>query len=177
VGRVENWERIHDAATRIYGRSLYIDDTPNIKLSTLKGRMRRMRRQGVEMVIIDYLTLIQHRSRGESSYDRIGEITMTLKGMARELMIPVVVLAQVKRLDKERMPHLADLAESGRIEQDADVVIFLHRKLDEDFLYLQVAKQRNGPLGRVKLAFSRQYQSIHSLTTVDEYAASHAAKE
>lgn len=164
---------MQDAAGVIYESPLYIVDTPNMKLLDLRALARRMKIQcGIKILFIDYLTLITSENTLVPRHEQIAEISRSLKSLARELNIPVVALSQVRRDAEGQEPTLADLRESGSIEQDADVVMFIHRerqkKQDNDDgsnpkdilgipTKLIVAKQRNGPIGDVELVFLPQF--------------------
>jgi replicative DNA helicase len=133
-----------------------------------------MRHQfNVAIIFIDYLTLITSENKELPRHEQIAEISRSLKALARELDIPVVALSQVRRESEGKQPNLADLRESGSIEQDADVVIFLHRERlsgdSEDLprnieTDLIVAKQRNGPVGSMKIAFIPEYTKFENMT-------------
>jgi replicative DNA helicase len=169
-----DFHKLTEAAAKIYEAPLYIEDTPSLKLLDLRAQARRMRSQfNVAIVFIDYITLISSENRELPRHEQIAEISRSLKALARELNIPVVALSQVRRESEGKQPTLADLRESGSIEQDADVVIFLHRERypdskDRDSTVdiptrLLVAKQRNGPVGDVNLAFIPAYAKFESL--------------
>jgi replicative DNA helicase len=162
----EDWPRLGHALGKLAEAPLYIDDTPNLSIMDLRARARRMRAEcGVELLIVDYLQLIHSRGRAENRQQEIAEISRSLKALARELEIPVLALSQLSRAveaRENRRPQLSDLRESGAIEQDADVVIFIYQdpKLAEDpsrryEMELIVAKQRNGPTGPVPVIFQR----------------------
>lgn len=148
---------------------LYIDDTPAITIAALRARARRMRReQKIQLIIIDYLQLMQGDAKTENRVQEISQISRGLKSLAKELNIPVIALSQLSRRLEERpnkRPILSDLRESGAIEQDADVVLFVFReevyKENDPALAglaeIIVAKQRNGPTGKVKLTFLKQF--------------------
>jgi len=163
--------RLSEAAGRIYEAPLYIADSPNMRLLDVRAQARRMKsRHKVEIIFIDYLTLITSEQRDQPRHEQIAEISRSLKALARELDMPVVALSQVRRDAEGKMPSLADLRESGSIEQDADVVLFLHRERGGDTepgadveTELIVAKQRNGPIGTVKLAFVAQFVRFEDL--------------
>ena len=172
-----DFHSLTDAAARIYEAPLYIEDTPNMKLLDLRAQARRMiTRHGVRIVFVDYLTLITPEREGNvPRHEQIAEISRSLKALARELEIPVVALSQVRRETEGKQPTLADLRESGSIEQDADVVMFLHRErgterdaqdggMNNIATELIVAKQRNGPVGTVRLAFLPEYTKFESLS-------------
>ena len=163
-----------EAAGRIYEAPLWINDTPSIKLLDLRAQARRMRSQhNIEILFIDYLTLITNESRNVPRHEQVADISRSLKSLARELEIPVVALSQVSRDAEDRRPNLANIRESGSIEQDADVVIFLHRdrgaeKDDDDRggvveTEVIVAKQRNGPVGLERIAFVKEYTRFDPL--------------
>lgn len=149
-----DYHNITEAAGFLYSSNILIDDTPGIKLNRLKSKMRIMRKKGAEIIFIDYITKINNKSSALKRHEQVAEISETLKNMARELNIPVVALSQVGRGTEGKMPTLADLRESGDIEQDADLIIFLHRDRDEVETVAKIAKQRNGPLGKADLLFS-----------------------
>jgi replicative DNA helicase len=151
--------RIRDGCSRIYEAPLYISDSPDLKLLDLRAQARRMKsHQDVRIIFIDYLTLISSENKDLPRHEQIAEISRSLKSLARELAIPLVALSQVRRETEGKKPSLSDLRESGSIEQDADVVIFLHKEESQsggagEQIDLSVAKQRNGPTGDFKLTF------------------------
>lgn len=168
-----NLQQLQDAAGRIYDAPLYIVDTPNMKLLDLRAMARRFVLQyGVKIIFIDYITLIQSENTLIPRHEQIAEISRSLKSLARELLVPVVVLSQVKRDAEQRAPNLADLRESGSIEQDADVIMFLHRERetskdggkapDSIETQLILAKQRNGPIGTVDLVYLPSYTKFEN---------------
>ena len=171
--RASDFHQITDAAGRIYDAPLFIEDSPNLKLLDLRAQARRMRsNHNVEIIFIDYLTLITSEHHEMARHEQIAEISRSLKALARELDVPVVALSQVRRETEGKLPTLADLRESGSIEQDADVVMFLHRERiateenpNEDVeTDLIVAKQRNGPVGKISLSFVPKYTKFESLS-------------
>jgi replicative DNA helicase len=161
------------AAGRIYEAPLYIVDTPGMKLLDLRSQARRLRAQyGVKIIFVDYLTLITSDNRDIPRHEQIAEISRSLKSLARELEIPVVALSQLRRDAEGKQPNLADIRESGSIEQDADLVMFLHREREPDVkagkeadgrTELIIAKQRNGPVGKADIVFIPQYAKFESL--------------
>jgi replicative DNA helicase len=169
-----DFHKLTEAASKIYEAPLYIEDTPSLRLLDLRALARRMRHQfNVSIIFIDYLTLITSENRELARHEQIAEISRSLKALARELDIPVVALSQVRRESEGKQPNLADLRESGSIEQDADVVIFLHRErlsadgqeelprnIETDLI---VAKQRNGPVGSLKIAFIPEYTKFENM--------------
>ena len=136
---------------------MFICDTPNMRLIDLRTEARKLRaKEKIEIIFIDYIGLITSDSKEQQRHEQVAEISRSLKQLARELKIPVIVLAQVKREVKEDKPSLSDLRESGSIEQDADLVLFLHdsKKKDENAeqdalagkeVDIIIAKNRNGP--------------------------------
>ncbi|NVL91136.1 MAG: replicative DNA helicase [Desulfobacterales bacterium] len=158
--------RINRAAGALYDLPIYIDDSPAISVLEIRAKARRMRMEkGLGLIIVDYLQLMRGRASAERRELEISEISRSLKALAKELSIPVVALSQLNRKVEERSnrrPVLSDLRESGAIEQDADVIIFIYRdevyNKEEDnpnkgIAEINVAKQRNGPTGTVRLAF------------------------
>ncbi len=168
------WQRLTFAANRLSQAPIFVDDTPAITVLELRAKARRlMAEHGLGLVIIDYLQLMRSRERRERREQEISEISSSLKSMAKELNVPVVALSQLNRRVEERpdkRPQLADLRESGAIEQDADVIVFIYREEvykkdtpDKGIAELIIGKQRNGPTGVVKLAFLSQYSSFANL--------------
>jgi len=167
-----DFKNLTDAAGLIYDAPLFITDQPNMKLLDLRAQARRMRSQaGVRIIFIDYITLIRAENPELPRHEQIAEVSRSLKALARELSIPIVALSQVSRDSEGRRPTLANIRESGSIEQDADVVLFLHRERGTNEEHetnnveteLIVAKQRNGPQGIVKIAFVPQYTRFENL--------------
>jgi replicative DNA helicase len=153
---------------------MWISDTPGMRLLDLRAQARRMVGQhGVRIIIIDYLTLITNENAELARHEQIADISRSLKSLARELEIPVVALSQVSRDTEGKRPMLSNIRESGSIEQDADVVLFLHRdrNLEKDSTEavsvieteLIVAKQRNGPVGTIQIAFVPRYTKFENL--------------
>lgn len=166
----EDWSRLSDACSRLEKYPIYIDDTPGLSSIELSAKAKRLKRdKDIGMIIVDYLQLMQGTNR-ESRQQEISSISRSLKTLAKELNIPVIVLSQLSRAVEQRggdhRPLLSDLRESGAIEQDADVVCLLRRpcKLarddendDETLAVVEVAKHRNGPTGDIRLNFEEQY--------------------
>ena len=170
TGRLEeeDFSRLSDAMGILAEAPLYIDDTPGISVLEMRTKARRLQMEkGLELIMVDYLQLIKGRNL-ENRVQEVGEISMGLKNLARELKIPVIACSQLSRAVEVRggqRPRLADLRESGSIEQDADVVMFLYRE-DEDNLEnvtLEIAKHRNGPTGIVKLRFVPNRVSFYGM--------------
>jgi replicative DNA helicase len=159
----QDWPKLTEAYSNLFEARIFIDDSPDVTLTDIRAKARRMKvEEDIDVIIVDYLQLIRSKERFENRVIEISNITRGLKNLARELSIPVVVLSQLSRAVEKRdsrKPVLSDLRESGSIEQDADVVIFLYRP-DPDLrneVELYVAKQRNGPTDSVKLIFLSDY--------------------
>ena len=161
------WKNINIASGKLAQAPLYIDDTPALSILDLRSRARRLKREkNIELIVVDYLQLMQGPKTENRQYE-ISSITQSLKALAKELNIPIIALSQLSRAVESRTdkrPQLSDLRESGAIEQDADVVIFLYRpyvynEKDEEkgLAFLIVAKQRNGPTKTVRATFVDAY--------------------
>ena len=173
-----DWPRISSAIGRIDTAPLFIDDNPNVTIMDIRAKARRMRSSdGIGLVVIDYLQLMTGRTSAENRQVEISEISRGLKILAlRELQLPVVALSQLSRgLEAwaDKRPMLADLRESGAIEQDADVVMFIYRdelynpdSADRGTAEVLVAKHRNGPTGSAHLAFIVNYAKFGDLARV-----------
>ena len=182
TGRLQpaRWKDITLASGKLADAPLFIDDTPALSILDLRSRARRLKREeNIELIIVDYLQLMQCPRRSENRQQEISSITQSLKALAKELDIPVIALSQLSRAVESRTdkrPVLSDLRESGAIEQDADVVIFLYRpfvyddkKVDQKGLaYLIVAKQRSGPTRTVKATFIDTYARFENYTDWSE---------
>ncbi len=161
----EDLEKLVHAADELGQAKIYIDDTPAISVLEIRAKTRRQKRdKGLDMIIVDYLQLMRGSRRVESREREIAEISGSLKALAKELSIPVIAVSQLSRQTEtrsDRRPQLADLRESGAIEQDADLVLFIHRadvyrkdpEEKDGIAELIIGKQRNGPTGTIKLAF------------------------
>jgi len=171
--KMDDFQRLQEAASRCYDAPLYVADTPNMKMLDLRAMARKMRQQyEVEIIFIDYLGLITSENANSAvpRHEQVSEISRSLKSLARELKIPIVALAQVTRDSEGKEPTLANLRDSGSIEQDADVVMFIHRErkvTDDDGTgaidaKIILAKQRNGPIGNVDLLFLPQYAKFEN---------------
>ncbi len=175
---VENdWSKISHAIGRLGNSPLFIDDNPNVTVMDIRAKARRMKaREGLGLVVVDYLQLMTGRNNAENRQVEISEISRGLKILARELSIPVVALSQLSRgleSRSDKRPMLADLRESGAIEQDADVVMFIYRdevynhdSSDQGSAEILVAKHRNGPTGSVQLAFVGHYARFANMARV-----------
>lgn len=172
--RSSDFANLTHAAGRIYEAPLWISDAPGMRLLDLRAQARRMVSQhGVRVIFVDYITLITNESSDAPRHEQIAEVSRSLKSLARELNVPVIALSQVSRDTEGKRPLLSSIRESGSIEQDADVVLFLHRErnLDHDAndtlnvveTELIVAKQRNGPVGTIKIAFVPRYTKFENL--------------
>ena len=177
-----DWPKLVAAADTLSSAPIFIDETPAITVTEMRAKARRLKMEkGLELVLVDYLQLMRSRSNAERREQEISEISRSLKAMAKELQVPVVALSQLNRNVEARpnkRPQMADLRESGAIEQDADLIAFIYRdevyNRSEDnpnkgIAEIIVAKQRNGPTGTVKLAFVSRYSSFEPLSRVDEY--------
>lgn len=174
-----DWEQLVEGAGIIGDSRLIIDDTPGISISEMRSKCRKYKlEQGLDLIIIDYLQLMSGSGRGsESRQQEISDISRSLKALARELSVPVIALSQLSRAVEQRPDHrpmLSDLRESGAIEQDADVVMFIYRddyyNKDTDkqgISEIIIAKQRNGPIGTVELAWLPQYTKFANLERRD----------
>lgn len=174
--REEDFARINDAMSTLSELAIYIDDSPSSNVLEMRTKARRLQMEkGLDMLVIDYLQLMEGRTRSENRVQEISEISRSLKGLARELDIPVIAVSQLSRAVEQRpkkIPQLADLRESGSIEQDADVVIFIYR---EDYYEkdserpnvadIIIAKHRNGPTGQLELYFQPETMVFRSLET------------
>jgi replicative DNA helicase len=194
----EDFSRLVSASQAIEQAPLYIDDTPALTVSALRTRARRLKRQhDLGLVVVDYLQLLRGSGRGENRVQEISEITQGLKALAKELDIPVLALSQLSRQVESRddkRPLLSDLRESGSIEQDADVVMFVYReeyyherkqpepdtpdhatwleKADQihGIAEVIIGKQRHGPTGTVRLHFEREFTKFSNLEAAGRYS-------
>ena len=164
----EDFTQLHSTVNLLSDTKMFIDDTGSLTPAELRARCRRIHREyGLDLVVVDYLQLMQVPGTAENRATEISEISRSLKAMAKELKIPVVALSQLNRSLESRQdkrPLMSDLRESGAIEQDADVIIFIYRdevydpdSVDKGMAEIILSKQRNGPIGKVKLAFRGQY--------------------
>lgn len=170
------WGLIAAAAGRLNDAVILIDDTPNTSILSIKAKARQMMREyGLDLIVVDYLQLVEAGIKTDVREQQIAYVSRMLKGMARELGLPVVACSQlnrqVERRGEDARPKLSDLRESGAIEQDADLVVFIHRlegkKADDSPVIeteILVAKQRNGPTGSFRLLFHRGFVSFYSPT-------------
>ena len=181
----DEWVRVGNAASQFSDVELYLDDTSSITVPEIKSRVTRLK--GVECIIIDYLGLIQGVGHKDNRVQEVSEITRNLKMMAKDLNIPVVCCAQLSRATegrgKSHKPQLSDLRDSGSIEQDADIIMFLYREeyyknevdedkqdsIDDSRTELIVAKNRHGQTGTIELAFDKEYTRFRAVDNVRDY--------
>ena len=171
-----------NAAGRLHEAPIYIDDTPAISVLELRAKARRLvrdRTKKVGLIVIDYLQLMRGMGAASNREQEISEISRSLKALAKELTVPVIAISQLNRRVEDRgdrRPMMSDLRESGAIEQDADVIMFIYR----DEVYNQnsekkgiaeiiVAKQRNGPIDTVELTFLNEFMRFENFTPRDEF--------
>jgi replicative DNA helicase len=176
----EDWEKIVRAALEISSRDIYIDDSSSLSTTELRIRSRKLKQEkGVGIIFVDYLQLLKPPYRHATRQEEVAEISRNLKALAKELEVPVVALAQLSRQVEQRAdkrPQLSDLRESGQIEQDADLIIFIHRPEvykkhpppeEKGLAEIIVAKQRQGPTGLIKLAFDKNTTAFKPLPYSD----------
>ena len=168
--------------------SIYIDDSPQLRVVEMRSKARRLHfERGIDLIIVDYLQLMQGEGRGENRVQEISYISRSLKALARELNVPVMAVSQLSRAVEWRashMPQLSDLRESGSIEQDADVVMFIYR---DEYYYTEeewqnqhpdreypreeadviIAKHRNGPTGQIKLRFRHNLAKFENIPSAE----------
>ena len=174
-----DFEMIQEAFDRLSKTMLFIDDTPSPNIIQIRSMARRLKAEhGLELLIVDYLQLIQPRSFTDNMVQAMTEVSRGLKSLARELNIPVLAAAQLSRAVEQRdikIPRLADLRESGSIEQEADVVLFIYRKdrdkiepglEEQNMAEIIISKHRNGPIGSVQLRFDPEKVSFFSVDKI-----------
>lgn len=182
----EDFKRLIDAASRLFTAKIFIDDTPGLSLMELRTKCRRLKSEhDIGLIVVDYLQLMTANSKDIGSREQeIATISRGLKGLAKELSVPVIALSQLSRQVEQRggdkRPQLSDLRESGSIEQDADVVCFLYRpeyygitstpegQSTNGLAELIIGKQRNGPVGTSNMYFVKQYARFEKLTQTDD---------
>jgi replicative DNA helicase len=184
LSRHEDWPRLEEASERLYHAPLWIDDTPGITITQLRSRARRLKAEHgrLDFIVIDYLQLMG--AGGPANMPReqqISTISRGLKGLAKEMSVPVMALSQLNRSVESRAdkrPMISDLRESGAIEQDADIIMFIYRdgyynpdieEEKKDVAEIIIAKQRNGPTGTAELYFHGQYTRFDNLERRAEY--------
>lgn len=180
------WHNLNQAANRLFDAPIFIDDTPEISVLEIRAKARRLKKtENIGLLMVDYLQLVNSIGRAESRQQEISTISRSLKGLAKELDMPVMALSQLSRAvegRQDRRPQLADLRESGAIEQDADLVVFIYRpevydilevdgKSMENVAQIMVEKNRNGPTKTVELSFIKEYTSFRNLSFREEAEA------
>ena len=180
TGQLEehDWPRLTSSVGLLNSSKLFIDDSAGLSPTEIRARSRRLKREhGLDMIIIDYLQLMTVKGGSESRAAEISEISRSLKALAKELDVPVIALSQLNRSVEQRpdkRPVMSDLRESGSIEQDADVIVFIYR--DEVYnpeseaagtAEIIIRKQRNGPIGTVRLAFLGRYTRFENFAGED----------
>jgi replicative DNA helicase len=184
-----DWNKIINAASALHNAKIFIDDSPAISVLEMRAKCRRLKAEhNVGMIIVDYLQLMRGGSNPESRQQEISEISRSLKALAKELDVPVVALSQLNRgLENrtDKRPMMSDLRESGAIEQDADLIMFVYRETvycercknrdiqceenHERNAEINIGKQRNGPIGTVNLTFLGEYTRFENQSQRDDY--------
>jgi replicative DNA helicase len=170
----KDWARLAKAYADLSSSKIFIDDSATITPLEMRAKCRRLKAEhGLALVVVDYIQLASSAGRVENRQQEIASISRSLKGLAKELAVPVVALSQLSRAPEtrtEKRPQLSDLRESGALEQDADVVMFIYREeeykpSDENrgIAEIIIGKQRNGPTGTVKLAFIKEFTRFENL--------------
>ena len=168
-----DWSKLSEAANSLSQANIYIDDSPGLNIMELRAKARQMKLdKNIDMILVDYLQLLHKQGKVESRQQEISYISRSLKALAKELNIPIIALSQLSRAPESRSDHrpiMSDLRESGAIEQDADIVLFIFRKFvyskdeeDKGIAELIVSKHRNGPTGVVKLSFIDDYAKFEN---------------
>ncbi len=177
----DEWERLGDALGRLSDTKIFIDDTPGISVLEMRAKSRRLaaEQKKIDLIVVDYMQLMTGTGRIESRQQEVAQISRELKGLAKELNVPLIALSQLSRAAENRSDHkpqLSDLRESGSIEQDADVVAFIFREeyykpTEENFNKAEIiiAKQRNGPTGAVTLAFMKELTRFEDMWQSDNF--------
>jgi replicative DNA helicase len=169
----DDWPRIDSAMTQLGNAKIFVDETPGLSPTEIRARARRLKRErGLDLIVVDYIQLMQVAGTKENRATEISEISRSLKALAKELKVPIIALSQLNRGVEQRenkKPVMSDLRESGALEQDADVILLIYR---EDFYDpnttrkgiadIIIAKQRNGPTGDVQLTFLGQYTKFEN---------------
>ena len=176
------WAKIREAVQELKHQKIFFDDTPGIKVSDMYAKCRKLKQDyGLYLIIVDYIQLIQATGKSESRQQEVSDISRRLKAMARELDVPLIALSQLSRTVESRTdkrPMLSDLRESGALEQDADIVMFIYREdyykkeeernEEREDVELIIAKHRNGPIGTVNLAFEKKINAFYSISNSEE---------
>ena len=174
----ELWQKVVRETSRLYKMPLFVDDSPDLTVTAIRAKCRRLKRKhGLGLVVVDYLQLMQGGSSSESRQQEIADISRSLKNLARELHVPVIAVSQLNRALEQRenkRPRLGDLRESGAIEQDADIVMFIYR--NEYYnpagdqlgaAEINVAKHRAGAVGTVMMNFAAEFTRFRNFTSAD----------
>ena len=173
----EEWSRLNEASLQLRRQNFFIDDTPGSKVSEMYAKARKLvQDEGLYMIIVDYIQLIQATGKADSRQQEVSEISRRLKAMARELNVPVIAVSQLSRsveARQDKRPMLSDLRESGALEQDADLVLFLYRDAyynhedqgtdQREDVELLLSKHRNGPTGKILLAFEKDINAFYGI--------------
>ena len=181
----EHWERLNEAVAKLTDAPIFIDETAGLSALELRARARRLARRfnnQLGLIVIDYLQLMSGSGRNDNRASELGEISRSLKALAKELQVPVIALSQLSRTVEQRTdkrPMMSDLRESGAIEQDADLIMFMFRdeyytKEQSQFKGLAeciIGKHRNGPTGRVFLTFMGQFTRFENAAYIPEAAS------
>jgi replicative DNA helicase len=173
-----DYTRIFEAVAKLSETRIFVDDTAAISVLEMRAKARRLKADhGLDLLVVDYLQLMQGHGRFDNRQQELASISRSLKGLAKELDVPVVALSQLSRAPEaraDRRPQLSDLRESGALEQDADVVMLIFREEmyertpeNENKAEIIVAKQRNGPTGSVELAFLKQFTRFDNIGYVE----------
>ncbi|MGL4820430.1 MAG: replicative DNA helicase [Bacilli bacterium] len=177
----DEWNKLTMAVGSLSNANIFIDDTPGVRIGEIRSKCRRLAQErGLGMILIDYLQLIQGNAGSkENRQQEVSEISRQLKALARELKVPVIALSQLSRGVEQRQdkrPMMSDIRESGSIEQDADIVAFLYRddyydkEVENNIIEIIIAKQRNGPVGTVELAFVKEFNKFVNVNTTHQEA-------
>ncbi len=177
--RESDWPKLTRAAGKLSEAPLFIDDTPALSVLEVRAKARRLKKEhNLGLIVVDYLQLMRGSGHSESREREISDISRSLKALAKELHVPVIALSQLNRSVESRTdkrPQLSDLRESGAIEQDADIITFIYRDevynrntADKGVAEIIIGKQRNGPIGMVRLAFLHEYTRFEDLASVPE---------
>ena len=178
----EEWSRLNEASQQLKKQKFFIDDTPGIKVSEMYAKARKLAQdEGLYMIVVDYIQLIQATGQSDSRQQEVSEISRRLKAMARELNVPLIALSQLSRsveARQDKRPMLSDLRESGALEQDADLVLFLYRDAyynreenaenTREDVELLLAKHRNGATGKITLAFEKEINAFYGIKNAVE---------
>ena len=178
----EEWSRLNEASQQLKKQKFFIDDTPGIKVSEMYAKARKLAQdEGLYMIVVDYIQLIQATGQSDSRQQEVSEISRRLKAMARELNVPLIALSQLSRsveTRQDKRPMLSDLRESGALEQDADLVLFLYRDAyynreenaenTREDVELLLAKHRNGATGKITLAFEKEINAFYGIKNAVE---------